>query len=72
VAFAVASKSRNAVLVAVLVEDRGAAVPAEDGMTSAQICVGIDVSNAQLDVALRPEERFAASNRPGVRKSSHA
>ena len=34
----------------------------EDGMTSAQIFVGIDVSKAQLDVALRPEGRFAASN----------
>jgi transposase len=34
----------------------------EDGMTSAQVFVGIDVSKAQLDIALRPEGRFAASN----------
>jgi transposase len=34
----------------------------EDRMTSAQIFVGIDVSKAQLDIALRPEGRFAASN----------
>jgi len=31
-------------------------------MTSAQVFVGIDVSKAQLDIALRPEGRFAASN----------
>ena len=31
-------------------------------MTSAQIFVGIDVSKAQLDMALRPEGRFSASN----------
>jgi hypothetical protein len=31
-------------------------------MTSAQVSVGIDVSKAQLDIALRPEGRFAASN----------
>lgn len=31
-------------------------------MTNAQIFVGIDVSKAQLDVALRPEGRFSASN----------
>ena len=31
-------------------------------MTRAQIFVGIDVSNAQLDMALRPEGRFAAAN----------
>jgi len=29
---------------------------------SAQVFVGIDVSKAQLDIALRPEGRFAASN----------
>jgi transposase len=34
----------------------------EDGMTRAQIFVGIDVSKAQLDMALRPEGRFSASN----------
>jgi transposase len=34
----------------------------EDGMTSAQVFVGIDVSKAQLDIALRPEGRFSASN----------
>jgi transposase len=34
----------------------------EDVMTSAQVFVGIDVSKAQLDIALRPEGRFAASN----------
>ena len=31
-------------------------------MTSTQVFVGIDVSKAQLDIALRPEGRFAASN----------
>jgi transposase len=31
-------------------------------MTSAQVFVGIDVSKAQLDIALRPEGRFAAPN----------
>jgi transposase len=31
-------------------------------MTSAQVFVGIDVSKAQLDVALRPEGRFSAFN----------
>jgi transposase len=31
-------------------------------MTSAQIFVGIDVSKAQLDVALRPEGQFSAPN----------
>jgi len=31
-------------------------------MTRAQIFVGIDVSKAQLDMALRPEGRFSASN----------
>lgn len=31
-------------------------------MTSAQVFVGIDVSKAQLDVALRPEGRFSAPN----------
>lgn len=31
-------------------------------MTSAQVFVGIDVSKAQLDMALRPEGRFSASN----------
>ncbi len=31
-------------------------------MTSAQIFVGIDVSKAQLDIALRPEGRFSAPN----------
>jgi transposase len=31
-------------------------------MTSAQVFVGIDVSKAQLDMALRPEGRFATSN----------
>ena len=31
-------------------------------MTSAQVFVGIDVSKAQLDIALRPEGRFSASN----------
>lgn len=31
-------------------------------MASAQIFVGIDVSNAQLDVALRPEGLFSAPN----------
>ena len=30
--------------------------------TSAQVFVGIDVSKAQLDMALRPEGRFSASN----------
>jgi transposase len=34
----------------------------EDVMTSAQVFVGIDVSKAQLDIALRPEGRFAAPN----------
>ncbi len=34
----------------------------EDGMTSAQVFVGIDVSKAQLDVALRPEGRLSAPN----------
>jgi transposase len=34
----------------------------EDGMTSAQIFVGIDVSKAQLDMALRPEGQFSAPN----------
>src|SRR5437879_12234033 len=34
----------------------------EDVMTSTQIFVGIDVSKAQLDIALRPEGRFAVSN----------
>lgn len=34
----------------------------EDGMTRAQIFVGIDVSKAQLDVALRPEGRLSAPN----------
>jgi len=34
----------------------------EDGMTSAPIFVGIDVSKAQLDIALRPEGRFSAAN----------
>src|SRR5881409_3151715 len=34
----------------------------EDGMMRTQVCVGIDVSKAQLDVAFRPEGRFAASN----------
>jgi transposase len=34
----------------------------EDGMTSAQVFVGIDVSKAQLDVALRPEGQFSAPN----------
>jgi transposase len=33
-----------------------------DGMASAQIFVGIDVSKAQLDVALRPEGLFSAPN----------
>lgn len=42
-------------------------------MTRTQIFVGIDVSKAQVDVALRPEGRFAASNdEPGVHKSSNA
>ena len=31
-------------------------------MTRAQVFVGIDVSKAQLDMALRPEGRFSASN----------
>ena len=31
-------------------------------MTVPHVCVGIDVSKAQLDVALRPEGRFAVSN----------
>jgi len=31
-------------------------------MTSAQVFVGIDVSKAQLDLALRPEGRFSAPN----------
>ena len=31
-------------------------------MTSAQVFVGIDVSKGQLDIALRPEGRFAAPN----------
>jgi transposase len=34
----------------------------EDGMMSTQVFVGIDVSKAQLDVALRPEGRFSAPN----------
>ena len=34
-------------------------------MTRAQVFVGIDVSKAQLDIALRPEGRFAASNEDG-------
>jgi transposase len=34
----------------------------EDGMTRTQVFVGIDVSKAQLDMALRPEGRFSASN----------
>ena len=34
----------------------------EDVMTSAQMFVGIDVSKAQLDVALRPEGQFSAPN----------
>src|SRR5438093_3708166 len=34
----------------------------EDGMMRTQVCVGIDDSTAQLDVAFRPEDRFAASN----------
>lgn len=34
----------------------------EDEMTRAQVFVGIDVSKAQLDMALRPEGRFSASN----------
>jgi transposase len=34
----------------------------EDVMTSAQIFVGIDVSKAQLDLALRPEGRFSVPN----------
>jgi transposase len=31
-------------------------------MTSAQVFVGIDVSKAQLDVALRPKGQFSAAN----------
>ena len=31
-------------------------------MTPAPLCVGIDVSKAQLDIALRPEGRFAVPN----------
>jgi transposase len=34
----------------------------EDVMTSAQVFVGIDVSKAQLDIALRPEGRFSTPN----------
>jgi transposase len=34
----------------------------EDMMTSTQVFVGIDVSNKQLDLAFRPEGRFAAPN----------
>ena len=34
----------------------------EDGMTTPPVFVGIDVSTAQLDLALRPEGRFAGSN----------
>lgn len=34
----------------------------EDSMTHALVFVGIDVSKAQLDIALRPEGRFAVPN----------
>jgi transposase len=34
----------------------------EDMMTNTLVFVGIDVSKAQLDIALRPEGRFAVSN----------
>ena len=32
----------------------------EEGSMSAPVFVGIDVSQAQLDIALRPEGRFTA------------
>jgi transposase len=34
----------------------------EDVMTSTQVFVGIDISKAQLDLALRPEGQFSAPN----------
>jgi hypothetical protein len=36
----------------------------EDVMTSAQVFVGIDVSKAQLDIALRPEGRLNSHGFP--------